>query len=100
MSAMKPTMMTAPSRRGKIRCRYCNDTLHWLGAGWGHDKDNMACCMDEIERVGRVVTAEPKQAIPSPSVTVDRSVMTPENRGHPSHNWPYDASPEPGRSDR
>lgn len=26
-------------------CPGCGDTLHWLGAGYGHDKDNMAACM-------------------------------------------------------
>lgn len=55
-----PRMAAAPGRKGKQRCRYCNDTLHWLGAGWGHDRDNMACCMPEIERTGKVVTAVPR----------------------------------------
>lgn len=42
--------MTQPDDAGNRevtvkRCPGCGDTLHWLGAGYGHDSDNMACCM-------------------------------------------------------
>lgn len=44
------------------RCIHCGDTLHWLGAGWGHDRDNMASCIPEYERTGIAVTARPADA--------------------------------------
>lgn len=56
----KPQMSTPPGRKGKERCRTCGDTLHWLGAGWGHDRDNMATCIPEYERTGRAIVAVPK----------------------------------------